>query len=368
MSIFNEEDIVVESVSKLYESGVLVYILDNGSTDSSIPLLKKYCSHAIVGIEEIIIKESDLPVFSLISILERKEQLSKLLDFDWFMNVDADEIRYSPWPGMSLSDSIKKVNSLGYNLIDFRLFNFRLTENLVMQDDYESSMTHYSNQDGSNTWHLKAWKKNQGVDLKTHGGHIAIIENPRIFPIKFIHKHYPFRSVSHAKRKILTERKNRFSRKELEIGWHVHYNKANIENLDKIVWPNEDLKEFELISESDKLRSEALENILNCGNFQPFSNNEIFNKSTISILEKRFNITSEDATQFFNTALNLINLILKNEIHGLNLNAFQYQIMLYLIQNIATHSYYNGNPFILTALDKFQSKFNHLSINVAQSI
>lgn len=75
---------------------------------------------------------------------------------DWFLHVDADEVRYAPWPGLSLREGIGRVDAAGYNLINFKLFNFRLTEGTVIGSDFESSMPMYSGAERFNQRQVKA--------------------------------------------------------------------------------------------------------------------------------------------------------------------------------------------------------------------
>ena len=54
-------------------------------------------------------------------------------------------------------------------------------------------------------------------------GHSVEFKERRVFPYKFLLKHYPIRSQSHGERKIFAERKARFSPEEHEMGLHTQY-------------------------------------------------------------------------------------------------------------------------------------------------
>ena len=55
------------------------------------------------------------------------------------------------------------------------------------------------------------------------GGHVAIIDRPKLFPIRFILKHYSVRSIEQGTKKILSERIARYSQEEKKHGWHIQY-------------------------------------------------------------------------------------------------------------------------------------------------
>ena len=49
------------------------------------------------------------------------------------------------------------------------------------------------------------------------------VPRPRVFPYKFLLRHYPIRSQAHGERKILHERRQRWDPAERARGWHVQY-------------------------------------------------------------------------------------------------------------------------------------------------
>ena len=70
---------------------------------------------------------------------------------------------------------------------------------------------------------VKCWKKAPDVELVASAGHDAQFASRRVFPIRFILRHYPVRSQVHGVRKIFEERKPRFLDEERQLGWHVQY-------------------------------------------------------------------------------------------------------------------------------------------------
>src|SRR4029079_10203781 len=74
---------------------------------------------------------------------------------------------------------------------------------------------------------IKCWRKSEsGLDLVTSAGHEVRFPNRKVFPIRFILRHYPIRGQRHGERKVLHERKPRFDVAERAQGWHVQYDAA----------------------------------------------------------------------------------------------------------------------------------------------
>lgn len=223
MSAYNEEDVIEESIEKLIAQGLDVYLIDNKSTDKTVERAKKFLGRGLIDIETLVFYENDKEVYNWTGILERKELLSKQLNHDWFIHTDADEIRYSPWPGTTLKDSINEVDKLGFNLINFKLFDFKITNPVDSGEPVEQKLQYYAEADSFNSRQVKAWKKCSEIDLVTYGGHLAKVADPRLFPIRFILKHYPVRSIEQGTKKILNERLARYSKVEKAKNWHVQY-------------------------------------------------------------------------------------------------------------------------------------------------
>ena len=62
-----------------------------------------------------------------------------------------------------------------------------------------------------------------GFDLLSSGGHEIAFEGRRVFPLRFLLRHYPIRSQAHGERKVFRERRPRFDASERARGWHVQY-------------------------------------------------------------------------------------------------------------------------------------------------
>jgi hypothetical protein len=231
MSTFNEEDIIEETISKLIQDDISVYLLDNKSTDKTVEKAKRFLGHGLINIESVVYQENGKEVFSLRQLMRKKEEVSRKLNYDWFINVDADEIRLSPWPNINLHDAIKIVDDLGYNLINFRLLNFRLTNLDRESNELEVRMRYFDEAEHFNNLQVRAWKKTDSVNLVDTGGHSTSVKNPKLFPLRFILKHYPIRSLEQGTKKVIDERIARFSKEEKNQKWHVQYDHHTLDPL-----------------------------------------------------------------------------------------------------------------------------------------
>jgi SAM-dependent methyltransferase len=221
---YNEADILPEVVQHLIEQGIEVHCFDNWSTDGSWEIIQEMMIKGEVNHCE------RFPIEPCENY-EWHEQLSKTseyamtLDADWIMHYDADEIRVSPWQGVTLCDAIAYVDSLGYNAIDFTVLDFRFIETgLNTTTPYQQNLSHF--EFGRRPGHfmqIKCWKNIQKVDLADTGGHSASFDNRKVYPIKFLLKHYPLRNKTQAVSKIFNYRLPRFTKEKLKYGWHSQY-------------------------------------------------------------------------------------------------------------------------------------------------
>ena len=228
IAAYNEEDIIGQVVAHLVDEGVNVYVLDHGSTDDTVAELKPYLGRGLLEIETFPdpadATHGAAGQFAWESILRRKEALARELDASWFIHHDADEFRESPWAHLGLRDAIQKVDALGYNAIDFELFNFLPTHDRFRRgDDVRQAFRFYEPGRSWDKLQVKCWKKLAPIDLVSTGGHDVAFEGRRIFPLRFILRHYPIRGQAHGERKVFRERRPRFVEAERARGWHVQY-------------------------------------------------------------------------------------------------------------------------------------------------
>ena len=229
IAAFNEGDIISAVIGHLVKNGIDVYLIDNHSTDDTVEQAKEWLGRGLLSIESF--PDSSVGVdgsadkFDWTAILRRKEDLAAELQADWFIHHDADEIREGPWPGVSLKDAIRWVDSSGYNCIDFKVFNFVPVDNgFKRSDDPQTYFTRYEDPADFDKTQLKCWKAAKArVSLLPSGGHDVEFQDRRIFPIPFLLLHYPIRSQQHGLKKVFAERKNRLIEREHSQGWHIQY-------------------------------------------------------------------------------------------------------------------------------------------------
>lgn len=228
MCLRNEADVLGESLAYLVDNGIDVYVMDNASTDGSLEIAQSFLGRGVVKIEKFP-SESGFPAsaeheYRWEWILQRKEQLARILDYDWFLHVDADEFRDSPWEGMNLAQAIEHVDSQGYNAINFDVFDFQWTDADPVQElSCQQRMKFFWQRPWWLSAQVKAWKSCPSpLGLSDSGGHFVEFPGRRIYPQRFILRHYPMRSQAQMERKAIADRADRLVQEEVNRGWHKH--------------------------------------------------------------------------------------------------------------------------------------------------
>jgi hypothetical protein len=226
IAVYNEEDILSEVIADCLKQGCDVHVIDNWSTDGTWEIARRLAAvhPARVAIERF--PEGPTPTYEWVPLLNRKADIAARYPGRWIIHTDADEIRRSPFPDISLSDAFDIVEQTGANRVDFRVINFQPIRSFGGGQSVESSLRWFSF--GTRPGHLrqfKAWLQGkQRIDLASTGGHEAQFAGAVDFRYKFLLKHYPLRSEAHAIRKIEHERHARLSEFESNIlGFHGHY-------------------------------------------------------------------------------------------------------------------------------------------------
>lgn len=358
LATFNEADIVVESVRKLIAGGLEVFVIDNGSTDRTLELLNPLVGKGVVDIRTVRFHEDGREIYDWTSILRMKEDLSKTLGFDWYLHVDADEIRYAPWPGLSLREGLDRVDHSGYNLVNFKLFNFRLTHDIAASDDFERDMPAYSAGEYFNQYQVKAWKAHRDIDIVANGGHIARRPDGKIYPVRFIHKHYPVRSLEHGRRKILQERKQRFSVAEKQRGWHVQYDQMADVSAQDVFWPAVKLARFDMQAECLALLDEGAD--VAC-NLLSTLRMDALDAHIARALEARFTpdpLTPEHAAQLLNVSRQLISMVAKQALPPIESAVQDVDYMRCALRLLACCQWLTGDAAIFQRLASIELKTN----------
>lgn len=250
----NEGDVIYHVLRDLIENGVQVYLIDDGSTDNTVVEAERWIGRGLLQIEKIAPAASSTYVWR--ELLVKKERIAQKINPDWCLHADADEFREAPWTGVKLAEAFEMVDAAGFNAIDFSLLNFRPTSNdFAAGTDVRDSIGYYEPGAECDSIQIKAWKHcaNVPVDLVTSGGHQAVFPNRSVFPIRFILRHYPLRSVEQMRKKLGQDRLNRFDSMEKAAGWHIQYDDLASENAG--LWNPQNLKSYD----GQALRLELLE-------------------------------------------------------------------------------------------------------------
>jgi len=231
MSAYNEGDVIYHVIGDLIANGLHVYLIDNHSTDNTVAEASKWLGKGLLKVESFPGKGQEhlarcAKEYVWKEILRRKEDLSSELSAAWFLHVDADEFRESPWPGKTLAEGIRQVDALGYNAINFELLNFRPTDDSFPPgEDVRKYLPLYQPGEIFDAMQIKAWKKTAAqAQLVSNAGHSIQFAGRRVFPLNFILRHYPIRGETHGRRKVYTDRLPRFAREEVAQNWHIQYN------------------------------------------------------------------------------------------------------------------------------------------------
>ena len=134
---------------------------------------------------------------------------------------------------------------MGFNAIDFTVCDFRPIDGGFTAGMHPELVFRFF-EFGKHPGHfsqVKAWRQGEElIDLASSGGHQAEFLERRIFPYKFLLKHYQLRSPAQAKHKVF-ERRSRWLPQERTMGWHDHYD--HFTDSDTFVWRSSELMEFD---------------------------------------------------------------------------------------------------------------------------
>ncbi len=217
IAVFNERRFIAGCLEHLFAEGVEAYVIDNGSTDETAEIARRYLGHGLVGMESLPRAEH----FSLPRVLARKQELAVTLDADWFIHHDTDEIRTAAEPGHTLAEAIAQADAAGFNAVNFLEFTFTPTIESPDHDHprYRDTMRWYYPFLPQFPHRLNAWKRQAGgVNLVAHAGHRVDFPGLRMHPESLHLEHYMFLSPDHAIEKFIETRK--YDPAMIEKGWH----------------------------------------------------------------------------------------------------------------------------------------------------
>ena len=196
--VYNEEDVIAQCIEHLISEGLEVVVLDNGSTDNTYQICKKYEHLGKIKLAQLRTDEFDESV-----IFEAAYQLAISIDPDWVLYSSADEIIESGKNSIKLSEFILQVDSEGFNLIQFDRYDFFMTEKDEQNETIIRKKMKYYSYLGDYLY--RTWKFIPGIKIGIPGGHYPIFPKLypyKIYPEKGILRHYTFRSREQALKKL----------------------------------------------------------------------------------------------------------------------------------------------------------------------
>jgi hypothetical protein len=216
VAAYNEELFIDRFLEHLIGNGVVVYLLDNESRDSTVPRARRFLGRGLLAIETLPRRNG----YCLPAILQRKEELASSLPADWFLSADPDEMELPPRPGSNLAEAFREVEAEGYDAVNFQEFTFLPTREEPDHEgrDYPRTMRWYYPFLPFATHLVRAWKRSAApVELAWSGGHAVRFPGIRIAPRPFPMRHFFFLSVPHAIRKWV---RREFDPAAVARGWH----------------------------------------------------------------------------------------------------------------------------------------------------
>jgi hypothetical protein len=208
-----------------------VHVTDNWSNDGTYEFLLEIVKMFPERVFLSRYPEKPAQQYEWAALLDNTVRIGLESEYKWIMHCDADEIRESPWKGVSLIDAVSFVDECEYNAIDFTVLDFRPTclyehnnvdsaEECLRFFEFGERLGHFSQ--------VKMWKndKSKLYNLSNSGGHAIEFYDKKVFPLKFLLKHYPIRSQSQGMKKVFEDRLPRFTKEKRERGWHTQYDKV----------------------------------------------------------------------------------------------------------------------------------------------
>jgi hypothetical protein len=217
LATYNERRFIGPCIAHLHSQGVETYLIDNCSSDGTVEIAEGHRGQGLIGVEEF----PRHGVYDWRGLLRRKEELARELEADWFIHLDADEIRLPPAGPRTLAEELAEVDRQGYNAVNFLEFTFVPTREAPNHDhpEFQRTLRTYYPFCPTAPHQLKAWKSGAAPEpeLASSGGHRVEFPGLRMYPISFPMKHYLFLSLPHAIEKYV---ERSYDPAEVESGWH----------------------------------------------------------------------------------------------------------------------------------------------------
>lgn len=158
MSCYNEEDIIEEVALDYRRQGCELVILDNWSSDTTWEILERLHELDPRGIDVHRFPDKAPTKASWQAILARKEEIALEQPGRWILHADADELRRSPFEGLTLAQALRAAQISGSNRVDFNVLNFRPVHGGEWSGSLERAFRYFEFPDHSSYFsQKKAW-------------------------------------------------------------------------------------------------------------------------------------------------------------------------------------------------------------------
>ncbi len=216
IAVHNGAKTIGPVLAHLYENDIDVYVIDHGSTDSTIDVIADYKEKKV---KEVRYMAYD-GVLRLQKILEMKEDIIRTLHDGWVIHIDADEIMDSPRKDETLRHMIERIDREGYDVIDCDEFIFvPMHPDDDEPKDYINAMRYYYYYKPKN-FKLHRVQRVAGAkekDWSQSSGHGLSLEGRKLAPEKICKRHYIGISFDHLRGQYISRV---FDGKALLRGWH----------------------------------------------------------------------------------------------------------------------------------------------------
>jgi SAM-dependent methyltransferase len=250
VAVHNDVDILEAVLWRLLSEGVDVHVIDDWSSDGSYEVVQQIQTRLApsrLRLERFGGRPgSD---FEWAGILRRKEEVAtEASAYDWILHQDSDEIRETPWKGLNLAEGLAAVGELGFNAVDHTVLDFRPVADAFARGEDPVTSFRFC-EFGRRPGHflqVKAWLRApaaSSLDLVASGGHEAAFPGRRVFPFKFLMRHYPLRSTAQATAKT-ADRLRRSGKERAERQWHMQYDAFQEAGAEAFVWDRARLLPF----------------------------------------------------------------------------------------------------------------------------
>jgi len=330
LSVFNEADIIEEVIEHLLSQGLDLVVLDNGSTDGSYEICKKFTKKGLITLNQIKTSKFEFPL-----ILRILYDMALTRNPDWLIRSDQDEILESGNKNLTLKEAIEQEDANGNNLIQFDIFEFFSTNNDNLKaKSVKEKFQYYSWQ---HDYAYRAWKHVPGVRVENAAGHMPIFPEDckyRISEKNFVLRHYRFRNQEQAIRNIKFRIIRTEDIPERKAGWYSHFDKISKKQFEPI--------DFKLLNKYNEDNNWSIEK-----KFQPYVmtshkvRNKIFSEDGKLILHHL--TIPETWAELKNRADNIAILQKKVDELSSKTNLIEYKE----VTNVNNNTNFDSKPFLL---------------------